>query len=92
MLTIAEDEVVYKLGIEFEIMEAGTKDSSDTAVPEPPPASPTLNSRKPTSPPSRQKTGQSREPHCQDIDMFAFEFPELRNQYFRLEHITQGVN
>ena len=35
MLTIAEDEVVYKLSPEVEIAETGTKDSSNTAVPEP---------------------------------------------------------
>ena len=40
MLTIAEDEVVYKFGLEIEVAEIGTEDSSDTAVPEPPPTSP----------------------------------------------------
>ena len=34
MLTIAEDEVMYKLGPEIEITEAGTEDSSDTTVPD----------------------------------------------------------
>ena len=33
MLTIAEDEVVYKLGPEVEMAETGTEDSSDIAIP-----------------------------------------------------------
>ena len=61
MLTIAEDEVVYKLGPEVEVAETGTEDSSDTAVPEPPPASPPPKVQKPTSPSSRQETGTSQE-------------------------------
>ena len=100
MLTIAEDEVVYKLGPEIEVTEAGTEDSSDTAVPEPPPASPTPKSRKPASLPPRQEAKPSREPQWRYIDLSAFEFPEapfklvreeltkLQNKYFRLEHIT----
>ena len=36
----AEDEVVYKLGPEVKMAETGTEDSSDTAILEPPPASP----------------------------------------------------
>ena len=50
-LTIAEDEVVYKLGPEVGMAETGTKDSSDIVVPEPTPASPPSKVRKPTSPP-----------------------------------------
>ena len=104
MLTITEDEVVYKLGPEVEIAETGTEDSSDTAVPEPPPASPPPKVRKPTSPPPRQEAGASQEVPWRDIDLLTFEFPEapfkrvrdelmeLQNQYFRMEHITRGVN
>ena len=55
MLTIAEDEVVYKLGLKVEIAETGTEDSSDTTVLEPPPTMPPPKVRKPTSPPSRQE-------------------------------------
>ena len=54
MLTIAEDEVMYKLDPEIEITEAKTEDSSDTAIPEPSSASATPKSRKPVSPPPRQ--------------------------------------
>lgn len=51
MLKIAEDEVVYKLGPEVEVAIIGTEDSNDTAVPEPPPSSPTPRIRNPASPP-----------------------------------------
>ena len=46
-MTIAEDEVVYELGPEVKMAETGTEDSSDTAVPEPTPASPLPKVRKP---------------------------------------------
>src|SRR5450631_1045314 len=104
MLTIAEDEVVYKIGPEVEVAETGTEDSSDTSVPEPPPVSSPPKVRKPASPPPRQEAGPSREIPWKDIDLSTFEFPEtpfkrvrdelteLQNQYFRMEHITRGVN
>ena len=95
-LTIAEDEVVYKLGPEVEITEAGTKKLSDHAVLETPLVAPTPDSRKPTAPEPRQEAGPSKEPHWRDIDMSSFEYPEppfkrvreeltdLHKQYFRL--------
>ena len=104
MLTIAEDEVVYKITPEVEVPETGTEDSSDTAVPEPPPVLSPPKVRKPTSPPARQEAGPSREVPWKDIDLSTFEFPEapfkrvrvelmeLQNQYFQMEHITRGVN
>ena len=53
-ITIAEDEVVYKLGPDVELTEAGTKESlSDPAVPEPPPAAPTPNVRRAATPQPR---------------------------------------
>ena len=64
MLTVVEDEVVYKLGPEVEMAETGTEDSNDTAVLEPPPTSPTPKVQKPTSPPPpppQHEAGPSRE-------------------------------
>ena len=104
MLTIAKDEMMYRLGPEVEMAETRTEDSSDTAVPKPPPASPPPKVRKPTSPPPRPEAGPSWEIPWKDIDLSTFEFPEapfkhvrnelteLQNQYFRMEHITRGVN
>ena len=79
MLTIAEDEVVYKLGPEVEVVETGTEDSSDTAVTEPAPTSPTPKIRKPTSPPPPppgQEAGPSREALWKDVDMSTWDFLE----------------
>ena len=96
--------MVYKLGPEVEIMETGIKDSSDTAVPEPPPTSPPPEIRKSASPPPQHDAGIHREVPWRNIDLSTFEFPEapfkrvhdelteLPNQYFRMEHITRGVN
>ena len=104
MLTIAEDEVVYKLGPEVEMAETGMEDSSDITIPEAPPASPPPKVRKPTSPPPRPEAEPSQEIPWKDIDQSTFKFPEapfkrvhdelteLQNQYFRMEHITRGVN
>ena len=92
ILTIAEDKVVYKLGPEVEMAETGMEDSSDTTVPEP------------TSPPPQPEAGPNWEIPWKDIDLSTFEFPEapfkrvrdelteLQNRYFRMEHITRGVN
>ena len=77
MLTIAENEVVYKLGPEVEMAEIGLEDSNDTAVPEPPPASPPPKVQKPTSLPPRQEAGPNREISWKDIDLSTFEFPEV---------------
>ena len=103
-LTIAEDKVMYKLGPELVMAETGTEDSSDTTVPEPTPASPPPKVRKLTSPPPRPGAEPSRKIPWKDIDLLTFEFSEapfkrvwdelteLQIQYFRMEHITRGVN
>ena len=44
LLTIAADEVVYKLNLEAEIAKTGTEDSSDPAFPQEPPSPPHLGS------------------------------------------------
>ena len=69
MLTIVEDKMVYKLSVEVEMAETGMEDSSDTAVPEPTPASPLPKVRKPTSPPPRPEAGPNREIPWKDIDL-----------------------
>ena len=62
--TIVEDEVTYKLGPEVEPTEAKTEQSlSDRAVPVPPPATPTPDSRKTVVPQPRDEACPSREPH-----------------------------
>jgi hypothetical protein len=64
VLTIAEDEVVYKLGPEVELTEAGTEESSeDLVAPEPPLPDPILTSAPAPSPvpePRRAATPQPR--------------------------------
>ena len=78
-MTIAEDEVVYKLGPEAEATETGTDISSEPAVLEEPPISPTPSFRKPASPPPpppRSEAGPSREAHWRDVDLSAWDFPE----------------
>ena len=104
MLTIAEDKMVYKLGPEVGMAETGTEDSSDTAILEPPPASPPPKVRKPASPPPCQETESSQKIPWNDIDLSTYEFPEapfkrvrdelteLQNQYFWMELITRGMN
>ena len=82
MLTIAEDEDVYKLSPEIEITEAGIEVSSNTAIPEPPPAVLTPNSRKPTSPPSRQEAGSAAaEASDEEITLS----PNMRKIFTRLQ-------
>ena len=61
LLTIAEDEVVYKISPEIEVAETRIEDASDTAVPKPPPVSSPPKVRKPVSPPPRQEAGPSQE-------------------------------
>ena len=76
-LIIAEDVVVYKLGPEVELTEAGTEESlSDLAVPEPPPTAPTPDSRRAATPQPQNEAGPSRVLHWRDIDMSSFEYPE----------------
>ena len=71
MLTIAEDEVVYKLGSKVKVAKTKTENSSDTTVPEPPPSSPTPKIQKPASPLPRQEVGPSREAPWKDVDLSA---------------------
>ena len=106
LLTIAADEVTYKIEPEVEVKDTGTETSSDPVIPEEPPTSPTPSFRKPTSPPPpppRPEAIPSRETR-QDVDLSAWNFPEnpfkriqeevadLQTQYYRLEHITRGAN
>ena len=101
------DEVIYKLDPEAEVKDKGTENSSDPAVPEEPPTSPTPSFRKPASPPPpppRPEAGPSWEANWQDLDLSARDFPEapfkrihdelaeLQTQYYRMEHITRGAN
>ena len=61
-LTIAEDEVVYKLGPDVEVTESGTEESSGgPTVPEPPPSAPVLELRRATTPQPRYDVGPSTE-------------------------------
>ena len=65
-MIITADKVVYKLNPKVEILETGTKDSSDPTVPEKPPVSPTTRVQKPTSPPPpppRTEVGPNRGAH-----------------------------
>ena len=104
-LTIAEDEVIYKLGPDVEVTEAGTKESSgDPAIPEPPPSAPVPEPKRATTPQPHYDAGPSREQPWRDIDFSNFELPEtpfqrvkaelthLQNQYQKLVHITRGVS
>ena len=66
MLTIAEDEVMYKLGPEVEVVENGTEDSSDPTFSKELLVSPTPSFQKlasPPPPPPRLEVGPSREAH-----------------------------
>ena len=107
LLTIVADKVVYKLVLEVQIAETGTKYSNDPVVLEEPPVSPTSRIQKPTSPPPPPpctKVETSREAHSRDIDLSAWDFPEapfkqihnelaeLQTQFYRMEHITSGAN
>ena len=76
-LTIAEDEIIYKLGSEVELTEAGMEESSsDPAVPKPPPTVPTPNVRRAATPQPQTEASPSREPHWRDIDLSSFEYLE----------------
>ena len=108
LLTIAADEVTYKL-----LPEAGdveTETSSDPILPEAPPSSPGSPPpavSRPLSPPPphhHPEAGPSRETTWRNVDLSAWDFPEnpfkrmqegmeeLQTQYFRLEHIVRGAN
>ena len=74
-LTIAKNEVVYKLGLNVEVTEAGTEESSGyPAVPEPPPSAPAPEPRRTTTPQPRHDAG--KEQPWRDINLSNFEFPE----------------
>ena len=107
MLTIAADEVTYKLHPEVGDLE--TETSSDPIVPEAPPSSPGSPPpirQRPISPPPHHhpEAGPSREATWRNVDLSAWDFPEnpfkrvqegledLQTQYFRLEHIARGAN
>src|ERR1700738_1401211 len=108
LLTIAADEVTYKL-----LPEAGdveTETSSDPILPEAPPSSPgspppaVLRPLSPPPPHHHPEAGPSRETTWRNVDLSAWDFPEnpfkrmqegmeeLQTQYFRLEHIVRGAN
>ena len=77
MLTIAEDEVVYKFGLDVEVTKARTEESSgDLAVLEPSPFTPVPEPRRATNPQPRHDAGPSREQPWRDIDLSNFELPE----------------
>ena len=101
-ITIAEDDVVFKLGPNVELTEAGTEESlSDPAIHEPSPAARIPEVRRVATPQPWTEAGPSRELHWRDIDLSSFEYPEtplkrvreelthLQNHYFQLEHITE---
>jgi hypothetical protein len=74
-LTIAEDEVVYKLGPEIEVMEAATEElTSNLIIFAPPMVGSTLESRKMVAFEPPNEAGPNREPQWKDIDLPSFEF------------------
>ena len=106
LLTIAADEVVYKLGPEAKVARTRTEDSSDPAVPEEPPVAPTPRVRKSTSPPPRpphREVEPNQKVFWRDVDLSAWDFletpfkqihkelAELQMQYYQMEHITRGA-
>ena len=106
-MTIAADDVTYKIEPEAEVEDTGTETSSDPVIPEERPTSPTPSFRKPVSPPPpppHPEAGPSWEATWRDLDLSAWDFLEnpfkrvhdepadLQTQYYRLEHITQGAN
>ena len=62
-MTIAEDEVAYKLPPEIKLTEAGTEESlSDPTVPEPSPDVHVPEPQRPTAPPTRSEAGPNQKP------------------------------
>ena len=110
ILTIASEEVAYKL--HSEVGDAKTETSGDPIILEAPPSStgnPLPSIRRPNSPPPppphhHPEAGPSWETTWQNVDIFAWDFPEnpfrrvksgledLHTQYFQLEHIARGAN
>jgi hypothetical protein len=76
-LTIAEDEVVYKLGPEVKITETKMEEfSEDPVIPKPPPSAPTPKTRRAATPQPRNEAGPSKEQPWKDIDLITWELPE----------------
>ena len=72
-MTIAEDEVMYKLGPDVNIMEAETEESSeDPVIPKPPPFAPVPETRIATTPQPHHKAGPIRHQPLKDIDLAIF--------------------
>ena len=108
LLTIAADEVTYKL--QPEVGDTGTETSSDPVLPEAPPSSPGSpppSFWRPNSPPPphyHPEAGPSRQATWRNVDLFAWDFPDnsfkriheeledLQTQYYQLKHITRGAN
>ena len=108
MLTIASEEVAYKLHPAV----ADTSTSSDPIIPEAPPSSPgnlPPSFRRPYSPPPppphhHPEIGPSQDTTWRNVDLSAWDFLEnpfkwihdelvdIQTQYYRLEHITRGAN
>ena len=79
LLTIATDEVTYKLKLEAEVEDTWTETSSDPVVVEEPPTSLIPSFWKPTSPlppPPHPEARPSREASWRDLDLSASEFLE----------------
>ena len=82
LLTIAVDEVTYKL--QPEVGDTGTKTSSDPVLPEAPPSSPGSpppSIRRPNSPPPppphyHPEAAPSREATWLNVNLFAWDFPD----------------
>ena len=85
-MTIAEDEVVYKLGLEIEITKAGTEESSEDPVnPKPPTSAPVPKTRRVAIPQPRNEAGPSRQQAWRDIDLSTWELPETPFKRVRAE-------
>ena len=83
-LTIADDKVVYKLGSDVEVTEAGMEESSRyPAVPEPPPSAPVPEPRRATTPQPRHNADPSREQPWRIIDLFNFKLSKTLFQQVR---------
>ena len=80
LLTIAADEVTYKL--QPEVGDTRTETSSDLVPPEAPPSSPGSpppsfrRSNSPPPPPPHPEAGPNREATWRDVDLSAWNFPD----------------
>ena len=85
MLTIAVDEVTYKIESEAEVKDTGMETSSNPIIPEAPPSSPTSSSRRPISPPPpppHPEVGPCWKTIWWDVDFFAYDV--LGNPFKRI--------